>query len=187
MSARVSIGATVVMLVLGGCTTQSSLTRAGVQVERDQFSSTITVVGPADSVNPYGGIYREWALKSTVDRKTHAAVTRLYVDIDYSSSSRRYVAAADDAGSGLTIDTIRSQVGTCFGSGVCSREELLGVELDVGKLRSHVQDGYAVTLSAKSGDSLTVMVSPAQIHAQLAALAKLGALPRLPQPTARNQ
>lgn len=164
-------------LVLCGCATQSGATRDGVQIERDQFSSIITVVGPADSIDQLGETIREWSLKSRVDKKAHAVTTLLYVDITYVGSWRWYGVAADGTARDLTVYKIGSQAGTCFGAGVCSREEIIAVEVDGGTLRSRVQDGYPITFRAKSGDSLVVTVSPAQIHVQLAALAKLGVLP----------
>ena len=178
MSAKVPLCALVVALLLCGCaSTESEAARAGVQIQRDKFSSVITVIGPTDSLNPYGGTYREWFLKSRVDKKTHTVVTQLYVDISYAGRGwRRYGMAADDTAAGLVIDKIGSQVKMCFGSGVCTREELVRVELDDRKLKSRAQDGYAIKLSAKSGPGFTVTVSPAQIQAQLTTLAKLGAL-----------
>ncbi|MFZ0498924.1 MAG: hypothetical protein WAM52_07300 [Steroidobacteraceae bacterium] len=178
MSVRLSAWALVVALLLGGCaTTDRQAARAGVQIQRDKFSSAITVVGPPDSVNPYGGTFREWFLKSRVD-KTHLVITQLYVDIGYVGSSwRGYGTATDDKATPLMIDKTGSQVRTCFGSGVCSRDEVVLVRLDDGKLKSHVQEGYAVKLSTKSGNGLTITVSPVQIQAQLTTLDKLGAKP----------
>lgn len=180
MTAKVSLGAVVAALLLCGCaSTESEAARAGVQIQRDKFSSAITVVGPTDSLNPYGGTYREWFLKSRVDKKTHTVVTQLYVDISYAGRGwRMYGVATDDTATGLVVDKIGSQVKMCFGSGVCTRDELVRVELDERKLRSSAQDGYAIKLGAKSGEGLTVTVSPAQIEAQLTTLAKLGATSR---------
>jgi hypothetical protein len=180
MSIRVLPCALVAALLLGGCaTTDRQAARAGVRIQRDKFSSVITVVGPPDSVNPYGGTFREWFLKSTVDKKTHIAVTQLYVDIGYVGGSwRGYGTAVDDKAAPLVIDKTGSQMRTCFGSGVCSRDEVILVRIDDGKLKSRAQDGYAIKLSAKSGDGLTITVSPVQIQAQLTTLEKLGAKPR---------
>lgn len=177
MSAKSSTCVTVATLLLCGCAAQGGATRDGVRIERDQFSPTVIVVGPAASLDPYGGTYRQWFLKSRVDTKTRAVATQLYVDITYVGGWRRYGTAADRTASPLTMDKIASHVDTCFGAGVCSRQETVGIELDGGKLRSCVLDGYAITVGAKTAESFTVTVSPGQIHAQLAALAKLGALP----------
>jgi hypothetical protein len=183
MPAKASVCAIVVPLVLAGCATGGT-TREGVQIKRDQFSSTVIIVGPPAALNPYGDTSREWFLKSRVDEKTHAVATQLYVDVNYVGGWRWYGTAADRSASKLALDKLGSRVDACFGAGVCSRHEIVGVELDGGKLRSCVLDGYTVRLGAKSGESLTVTVAPAQIHAQLAALAKLGALPASAQATA---
>jgi hypothetical protein len=167
----------VVALVLCGCAADRGVTRAGVRIERDQFSSTIIVEGPAAAVNPLGGTSGNWFLKSRVEQKTHAVATQLVVDINYVGGWRGYGTAADRAASALTVDKIGTRVDACFGAGVCSRHEIVAVELDGGRLRACVLDGYTIRVGAKSGDSFAVTVDPAQIHAQLAALAKLGALP----------
>jgi hypothetical protein len=177
VSARASICAIGAALFLCGCAAQSGATRDGVQIERDRFSSTVIVVGPAASLEPYGGTFRQWFLKSRLDTKSRAVATRLYVDITYVGGWRRYGTAADRTASKLTIEKIASQVDVCFGAGVCSRQEIVGIELDGRKLRSCVLDGYTIRIGAKTADGFAVTVSPAQIHAQLATLAKLGALP----------
>lgn len=183
--AQASRCAMVVTLVLCGCASESGATRDGARIERDQFSSTVIVVGPPAALNPYGSTSREWFLKSRVDEKTRAVATQLYIDVNYVGGWRRYGTAADRSASELTVDKIGSRVDACFGAGICSRHEIVGIELDVGKLRACVLDGYTIRLGAKSGDSLTVTVDPAQIHAQLAALAKLGALPPGPPQVAK--
>lgn len=180
MPAKASMCAIVATLLLCGCAVDGGLTRAGVRIERDQFSSTIIVAGPAAAVNPLGGTSGSWFLKSRVDQKTHAAATQLFVDITYAGSWRWYGTAADRSASALTVDKIGTRVDACFGAGVCARHEVVAVGLDGGKLRACVLDGYAITFGAKSGDSFTVTIDPAQIHAQLAALSKLRALPAAP-------
>lgn len=177
MPAKASLCAIVVPLVLCGCATDGGATRDGVRIERDQFSSTIIVDGPAAGVNPFGGTSGNWFLKSRVDRQTHAVATQLYVDITYAGGWRWYGTAADRSANELTVDKLGSQVAECFGAGVCSRHEIVGIELDGARLRACVLDGYTIRIGAKSGESFTVTIDPAQIHAQLAALAKLGALP----------
>ena len=167
----------VATLVLCGCAAGNGMTRSGVRIERDQFSSTVIVDGPAVAVNPLGGTSGNWFLKSRVDQKTHAAATQLFVDINYVGGWRWYGTAADRSATALTLDKIGTRVDTCFGAGVCSRHEIVAVGLDGGKLRACVLDGYTIRIGAKSGDSFAVTVDPAQIHAQLAALARLGALP----------
>lgn len=183
MPAKASLCAIVVTLVLSGCAAERGLTRAGVRIERDQFSPMIIVDGPAAGVNPLGGTSGNWFLKSRVDQKTHAAATQLVIDINYVGGWRWYGTAADGSAGALTLERAGTRVDECFGAGVCARHEIVAVAIDGGRLRACVLDGYAIRVGAKSGEGFTVMVDPAQIHAQLAALAKLGALPAAPTRT----
>jgi hypothetical protein len=180
MPPEASICAIAVTLVLCGCSADAALTRAGMRIERDPFSSSIMVAGPPAGINPLGGTSGTWFLKSRVDQKTHAAATQLIVDINYVGGWRWYGTAADSSASALTLVQAGMRVDECFGAGVCARHEIVAVALDGGKLRTCVLDGYAIRVGAKSGESFTLTVAPAQIHAQLAALAKLEALPAAP-------
>ena len=138
----------------------------------------VVVVGPADDVNPYGGTYRKWLLRSFVNKRSHTVSTQLYVDIGYVGGWRRYNVASDasNLAAHLSVEPIGSHVDTCFGKGVCSLDETIGIQLDDAQLQAHAQLGYAISISAKSGESLTIAVEPDQIDAQLSALAKFGRL-----------
>lgn len=135
----------------------------------------VVIVGPADDVNPYGGTYRKWLLRSFVNKQARTVATQLYVEIGYVGGWRRYGSAADTT-THLSVARIGSRVDTCFGKGVCSLDETVGIQLDDAKLQANVVLGYQVTISARSGDSISITIEPQQIQAQLAALAKFGRL-----------
>jgi hypothetical protein len=145
------------------------------RVEAIGSSPVVVIVGPADDVNPYGGTYRKWLLRSFVNKRTRTVTTQLYVEIGYVGGWRRYTIASDTA-THLAVARIGSRVDTCFGKGVCSLDETVGIQLDDAQLRSHAQLGYTVRISAKSGESVSITVEPEQIQAQLSALAKFGRL-----------
>lgn len=158
---------------LCGCVTSAQKPTA--RIEAIGSSPSVVIVGPADDVNPYGGTYRKWLLRSFVNKRTRTVATQLYVEIGYVGGWRRYGIASDGAAH-LTVTPIGSRVDTCFAKGVCSLDETIGIQLDDAQLQSHAQQGYAVRISAKRGDSFSITIEPEQIQAQLAALAKLGRL-----------
>jgi hypothetical protein len=174
VSARISVCAAFAALVLCGCVTTAQ--RPTAHIQTDKFSPVVTVIGPADDVNPYGGTYRRWFLRSFVNKKTHTVATQLYVEANYVGGRRSYSIAADDTGRYLSVDQLASDVGTCFGRGVCSLDETVAIQVDDAQLRSHAQQGYAVRLSAKSGERLIITIEPQQIQAQLSALERFGPL-----------
>jgi hypothetical protein len=183
VSARISACAAFAALVLCGCVTSAQ--RPTAQIQTDRFSPVITVIGPADDVNPYGGTYRRWFLRSFVNKKTHTVATQLYVEANYVGGRRSYSIAADDTGGYLSVDQIASDVDICFGRGVCSLDETVAIQVDDAKLESHAQQGYAVRLSAKSGESFIITIEPEQIQAQLSALERFGRLSSVMSPGRR--
>jgi hypothetical protein len=165
---------------LCGCATTPQKPMA--QIEAIGSSPVVVIVGPADDLNPYGGTYRKWLLRSFVNKRTRTVTTQLYVEIGYVGGWRRYSIAQDTA-THLSVDRIGSRVDTCFGKGVCSLDETVGIQLDDAQLQSHALMGYTVRISAKSGESLTIRIEPEQIHAQLSALAKFGRLSPVTSPS----
>lgn len=165
------------LVLLCGCATTPQLPTA--RIEAVGSSPMVVIVGPADDANPYGGTYRKWLLRSFVNRQARTVATQLYVEIGYVGGWRRYSTAADTT-THLAVAPIGSRVDTCFGKGVCSLDETVGIQLDDAKLQANVLLGYPITISARTGDGITITIEPVQIQAQLAALAKFGRLSPAP-------
>jgi hypothetical protein len=142
-----------------------------VQVTSDQFESKITLLGSAEAVNPFGGTFRLWRIRSWVDKTTHAVSHQLYVEISYSGGWQYYSFASDDTAKDLNVSKISSNVGSCSG-GSCSLSEVVGVELDDATLRARQSGGYPIKLKAQSGDWIILTISPAQIALKMAAVDK---------------
>ena len=62
----------------------------------------------------------------------------------------------------------RRPCGSC--DGMCSYEETVGVDLGDAFLRSRAADGFQIKLSAQSGDTLILSVTPDQIQPVLAVI-----------------
>lgn len=158
-----------ILLALAGCASSQAPTRiSGVQ--DDQFGKNITISGAMLYVNPLGGTSRSWLIRSWVDKSTHEVSHQLYVDISYVGDWKYFQTAADDTARTLNVSRIDSHVGNC--SGGCSLSETVGIELDDATLRAKSKQGYAIKLSAHSGDALVLTVSPEQINLQLAEVDK---------------
>jgi hypothetical protein len=139
-----------------------------VQVSADKFSKQVSFVGPAASVNPFGGTIRLWRLRSWMDRDTKAVTHQLYVNVSYSGDWRWYYRAADDHADDLVTEKIGSSVPSCVAG--CTLSETIGVELPDALLRSRASKGFQIKLSAKSGDALILDLTPAMIGSQLRAV-----------------
>jgi hypothetical protein len=138
------------------------------QVTTDQFSKDITILGPSDYENPFGGTFRSWRIRSTVDKQTGAATSQLYVELHYYWAWRFYESAATDHAEPLQVTPIDRQVEDC--SGMCSYREVIGIALDEAMMRARVATGMQIKISAHSGDSIIITLSAEQIAAQLGAL-----------------
>ena len=159
------------IISLSGCATPDGGTAAALHIrsiEDDQFSKNVVINGAEVYVNPFGGTFRSWFIRSWVDKKTHAVSHQLYVDISYIGQWEFFSFAADDTAKTLDVTKINSKVGDCFGG--CSLSETIGISLDDSILRSRVTNGYQIKVSAKSGDSLILPISPEQIRLQMAAV-----------------
>jgi hypothetical protein len=138
------------------------------QITTDQFSTDVTILGPSDYENPFGGTYRSWRIRSLVDKQTGASTSQLYVELHYFWAWRFYESAATDQAEQLQVTPIDRQVEDC--SGMCSYHEVVGIALDEAMLRARAGSGMQIKISAHSGDSVVITVSAEQIAAQLRAL-----------------
>jgi hypothetical protein len=171
----------IAFLVLAGAAAAKEAT--GVQVEDDQFSASATFLGPSEDTNPLSTDSKAWRLRSWVDKKTLKATHQLYVDVVYKGEWRMYETAADDSATAHEVLTIDRSVISCrYG---CTMSETVGVDLTNEFLRAH-RSGFAVKVSAHSGDSVILAVSSNQVELQLAAVdayigQRTAAVPPTPQ------
>jgi hypothetical protein len=166
------------LLLLAAC----AAPQPHVTVEDDQFSQQVEIFGWGLYENPFGGIFREWRLRSFVDKRTHAVSHQLYVDVHYDDEYQYFTTAADDTARELAVIPID-------GSDMCPRIdcthfETIGVAVDDATLRARAAQGYRVKLSARRGSTLILALSPTQIGLQLAAIDRLiqPAAPAAPAP-----
>jgi len=144
-----------------------------VTVEDDRFSKDVVVFGWGNYVNnnPWGGIFRDWRLRSFVDKQTHAVSHQIYVEIHYDDEYQYFNSAADDTARDLTVLLIdRSNMCPRI---TCTHYETVGITIDDATLRARAARGLQVKLSARRGSSFVMTLSPEQIGLQLAAIDRL--------------
>jgi hypothetical protein len=108
-----------------------------------------------------------FCLRSFVDRRTGETLHQLYVSDSYAGAERRWNAARDGTGRPLRfIEVGRSQI-TCDGG--CSFVEEFAANIPESELRAS-PEGLTVVFAAESGAEKRIVVSGAQISAQLAAV-----------------
>lgn len=159
-----------VTLMSGCVTTNSEHPNQISSVEDDQFSKAITINGARLYINPFGGTFRSWFIRSWVNKSTGNLSHQLYVVLRYIGSWNFFSWASDDTAKSLNVQKIDSQIGNCMGG--CNFEEIVGIDLDDETLRSRVNSGYSIKLSAKSGDAIIINISPEQIRLQIEAVGK---------------
>lgn len=114
---------------------------------------------------PYTNFY---CLRSFVDRQTGATVHQLYVADSYFGAARDWNGAQDAAGRALPFTHISTDKITCENG--CAYAEEFAASLPEAELNSSGH-GVTVTFTARSGNSMKIAISGAQIAHQLAAVA----------------
>ena len=158
-----------VILLLAACVAG----KPQVTVTDDQFSKDVVIFGWGNYVNnnPWGGIFRDWRLRSFVDKQTHAVSHQIYVDIHYDNEYQYFNSAAGDTARDLTVLAI-DRSNTCPRI-TCTHYETVGIAIDDATLRARAAQGLRVKLSARRGSELILVLSPEQISLQLAAVDRL--------------
>jgi hypothetical protein len=175
---RLAFAAIVVALWIAPLHAQTS-GPSGIQgVESDELSPLMTIHGIIESENPLGGMLKTWHLRSFVGKLDGATKHQLYVTVDYfSSTSRKHFNEASD---GSTTPLVVVPIASKFERGCsrklfaygCNYSDDIGVEVTTAALRAHAAGGYPIKISAKSGDSFVIVISPNQIAAQLDTMEK---------------
>src|SRR5579859_7635524 len=158
-------------LLVGAAGPHSALAAPAVAVQDDNFSPSATFVGPAQAINPLAGTYRQWRLRSWVNKSSHVVTHQLYVDTNYMWGRRSWDAATDDHAGEHRVVRIAFSAPGCRGRDKtgCVFYETVGVELDDDFVRQHA-DGFQIRLTARSGDDLILTVTAAQIAPVLEAI-----------------
>ena len=135
------------------------------KIEDDKFSSQITLIGETLYVNPYGGLFRAWKIRSWVTKTTKQIEHQLYVETSYIGEWKHFNAAADDHANALPVHIISSSVGNCMGG--CSLYETVGIDLSQTLLEANRDSGFEIKLSAQDGSSVILAISKQQVIGQL--------------------
>ena len=163
------LAAASLVATLAAASPASTATELAVKVSGDKFSKQISFDGPAAAINPFGGTFRQWNIRSWLDRDTKATTHQLYVTVSYDGDWRFYDRAADDSATDLRVTKIGTKVVYCS-AGSCLVSEFVGVDLPEATLKAKAGTGFQIKISAKSGDSLVLEISAAQITAELKAI-----------------
>jgi hypothetical protein len=155
------------LLLLAAC----AAPQPHVTVKDDQFSRQVTILGWGSYETPYGGIARDWRLRSWVDKQTHAVSHQIYIEMSYDDEYQFFEAAADDTARSLAVIAIdRSFMCPHLD---CTHFETIGVEIDEATLRARAGQGFRIKISSRRGSTLILPLSPTQIGLQLAAIDRL--------------
>ncbi len=137
----------------------------------DQFSQQVTILGWGSYETPYGGIARDWRLRSWVDKQTRAVSHQIYIEMSYDDEYQFFEAATDDTARSLAVIVIdRSFMCPHLD---CTHFETIGVEIDEATLRARADQGFRIKVSSRRGSTLILPLSPTQIGLQLAAIDRL--------------
>lgn len=142
-----------------------------VTIRADQFSKAVEIFGWGTYDNPFGGIDRNWRLRSWVDKDTRQVTHQIYVELSYQMEYQYFREAADDTARSLPVLVIdRSSLCPHYD---CTHFETIGVAIDDETLRARAAKGFRVKISARRGAELILPISPTQIGLQLAAVDRL--------------
>jgi hypothetical protein len=170
---RPLLAASLVISALTGCAQpprSESSVEVDVPVRDEQLPRIIGVIGrKTQHAPPFLGVpgTNYYCLRSFVDRQTGQTLHQLYVSNSYSGSERRWDAARDDAGRPLRFVEISRNEITCTGG--CSYLEEFAAAIPESELRAS-PGGLTVVFASAAGAEKRIMISGAEISAQLAAV-----------------
>jgi hypothetical protein len=172
---RRHLGAVLCCAALAGCvgsspTAVTAQSKSKVPEESKLSARFIGFAGPRVQHDPpfLGVPYTNfYCLRSFLDRQTGATAHQLYVADSYFGAKRDWDGAQDAAGHPLPFTHISTNKITCENG--CAYAEEFAATLPKAGLRS-ADRGLAVTFTARSGNTMTIELSGAQIARQLAAV-----------------
>lgn len=164
------IGAALLALVVVACAPRAPQQQTkAIQIDDDQFSTQATFIGTEQVDDPIRGSFKDWFLRSFVDKRSGEVDHQLYVHVEYVGDRRRYEIATDDHAAPLPFTRIERDRGSCK-YGNCDYDEDFGLGLRDAVLRERAGTGFQVKVVAHSGDSMILTIAPGQILPQLAAV-----------------
>jgi membrane-associated protease RseP (regulator of RpoE activity) len=153
---------------LAGCSSPAEVPNARAQLQTDEFSKTVDIVGPAMFENPFIGMKKDYSLLSRVDKKTRAITIQLIqVNLEYNGTFYYFQFADDDTTQSLRLVPVKRERNLLFGG---DRREAFTIVVPDSTLRAHLATGYRVKLSTKDGTETIIGITPAMIAAQFAAV-----------------
>jgi hypothetical protein len=92
----------ILILFMVGVLTTKATAENVPKIEDSEFDQSVKVIGLHLFDNPFGGIIKEWFLRSFINKKTKAVSHQLYVQLNYRGEEWHfYTTAADDSATSL--------------------------------------------------------------------------------------
>jgi hypothetical protein len=152
--------------------TQAAPGLARVVVEGDAFSKEVTILGAQKLDNKlFDFNKRHWYLRSYVDPKARKVSHELYAELTYTSERNgAYFAADNFAQPHAVVVFDRVGCGRHPLANICDREDSLGIDIPASMLRDNTAAGFAIKITARTGYSTILDVTPFMIALQLNAV-----------------
>lgn len=141
-----------------------------VVVQGDKFSNNITILGVQVLVNPLMDFNKQhWYLRSFVNPSAKTAQHQLYAELEYPDDHRNGTYFATDSNARpYRVDLIDSEgCGRHPAANICVREDTIGIDIPDAILRAEAAQGFEMKISARSGYSVVLSITPEMINAQL--------------------
>ncbi|HEY3919181.1 MAG TPA: PDZ domain-containing protein [Stellaceae bacterium] len=156
------------LLALGACASPADVPGAQPQLQTDEFSKTVDIVGPEMVENPFFGMKKHYDLLSRLDKRSRAVVVHLVeITLDYNGNFIYFRYANDDTAQSLRLIPARRTRNIPFGM---DRREEFTIAVPDATLRAHVASGYRIKLSAQDGRETILSLTPAMVADQIAAV-----------------
>ncbi len=133
-----------------------------IELEYDEFKKTTSYVAPEGNVEPTR-TFRNTAYLRATKLNSNIIVLQILIHDIYDGEWRYYNNVYDNDGKRLDVTLIDQDVLNCTG-GICSFSEVVGVNISLDYLESHIDKGIRLKLSGKSG-SQVFQLSPAYVEA----------------------
>jgi hypothetical protein len=147
------------------CATALAPLRKAVEVEDDKYERVATVVGIEEKIGADPMSFSRFFIRSWIDKESGNVIHQIYVFYSYSGQNWRfYQRANSQEAQPLELTEIDRDV-NCYQYG-CTYYETLGVMIADEYLRNHL-NGFSIKISARSGHSFIIEVTPEQIKSQL--------------------
>ena len=140
-----------------------------VVVESDAFSKDVTISGVQVLDNQLLDLDKaHWYLRSFVDPQSQKVQHQLYAELTYPGDRNGRYFAADDHAQPYRVDRIYDAKCERFFKGdICTREDTIGIDISEATLRANAASGLAIKITASSGYSRILTITPEMIAAQL--------------------